>query len=127
MRILIVDDSEGIRLSVEDIVGHAGHSAVVASNGREAWELLGQGEFDLIISDNAMPERSGVELLKMVRAGARTTHIPFVLMSGDRVVSKDNPTSLEDVCAKFGATFLYKPFPLHALFSVLGVGVELCD
>jgi len=128
MRILVVDDSEDVRLLVEDVVGQSGHTAVLAENGREAWELLERGEeFSLIVSDNDMPEMTGVELLQRVRGGSRTADIPFILMSGNRVVSDNDPTLLEEICTELGAMFLPKPFSIHALFSVLGVGVELCD
>jgi len=128
MKVLIVDDNDSVRKLLRDLCLEAGHTAVLANTGQEAWELLDRGEeFELIISDNDMPEMTGVELLQRVRGGSRTADIPFILMSGNRVVSDNDPTLLEEICTELGAMFLPKPFSIHALFSVLGVGVELCD
>ena len=126
MRVLVVDDSEDVRLLVKDIVEQSGHTAVAASNGREAWELLDRGgKFSFIISDNNMPEMTGVELLQRVRADARTASIPFILMSGGRVVSDDDPTPLEDVCARYSAHVMKKPFSVFSLLAMFGVGMEM--
>ena len=126
MRILVVDDRGDNRMLVEDVVEQSGHTAVTATNGREAWELLDRGEkLDLIISDNDMPKMTGVELLRRMRADARTAGIPFILMSGNRVVSDDDQTLLEDVCARYGAMFLQKPFSVFRLMAMFGVGLEI--
>ena len=126
MRVLVVDDSEDVRLLVKDIVEQSGHTAVAASNGREAWELLDRGgKFSFIISDNNMPEMTGVELLQRLRADARTASIPFILMSGGRVVSDDDPTPLEDVCARYSAHVMKNPFSVFSLLAMFGVGMEM--
>jgi len=128
MRVLVAEDNRHVLKMIEDILMDAGHIPVLASNGQEAWELLDRGEeFNLIISDYNMPEMTGVELLQRVRENARTIDIPFVLISGRVTISDADPTLLENVCINLDATFLPKPFPLPALLSMLGVGVELCD
>ena len=124
MRILVVDDREVNRMLIKDVVEQSGHTAVLAENGREAWELLDRGGIGYIVSDKDMPEMSGVELLKLVRGDSRTAGIPFILMSGNRISSADQ-TPLEDVCAQFGATFLPKPFSIFRLIALLDVGMEL--
>ena len=110
MKILLAEDNNLLREMLGCLFQENGdHSVVLAANGREAWELLEKGErFDYIISDYNMPEMTGIELLKMVRANTRTIDVPFVLMSGDRVVSGDDPTPLGEVCTKYGAHFLDK-------------------
>jgi len=126
MRILVVDDREDSRMLIKDVVEQSGgHTAVLAENGREAWELLDRGGIGYIVSDKDMPEMSGVELLKLVRRDSRTAGIPFILMSGYRVVSDNDPTPLEDVCAQFGATFLPKPFSIFRLLALIDVGMEM--
>lgn len=120
MRILVAEDYESVREMVGGLIREVGHTPVLTCNGREAWELLNRGErFDLVLSDNDMPEVSGLELLRQVRADARTAGIPFVLMSSDSVVSPNDRTPLVDVCAKLGARFLEKPFPINKLLSLL--------
>ena len=122
MRVLVAEDSEDVRFVVESMLQHGGHTAVLASDGREAWELLNQGEiFDLIISDKDMPRMTGIEFLQRVRVDSRMADVPFILMSGERVVSDDDPTPLEEVCARHDATFMPKPFSLDGLLALLGV------
>ena len=120
MRILVVDDSEDVRLLVEDVVGQSGHTAVLAENGREAWELLERGEeFSLIVSDHDMPEMSGVELLQRMRLDGRTAGLPFILMSAG------DPVPLKEICAKHSAHFVGKPFSVFRLLAMFGVGIEM--
>ena len=52
-----------------------------ASNGNEAVELVKSRSFDVIVSDIAMPEMSGIELLRAVRA--RDLDVPVILMTGE--------------------------------------------
>lgn len=120
MRVLVVDDSEDVRHLLEDVVGQAGHTPVLAENGREAWELLDKGgKFGFIISDNDMPEMTGVELLEWVRLDGRTVDVPFILMSAG------DPVPLKKICDKHSARFLPKPFSIFALLALLDVGVEI--
>jgi len=122
MRVLVAEDNEDLRLLVELMLQSAGHTCALVGSGREAWELLNrQGEkFDLIVSDNSMPEMTGVELLRRVRADARIAGIRFVLTSGDIVISRNDPTPLEAVCTQNAALFLQKPFAFERFLTALG-------
>lgn len=123
MKILVAEDYESVREMVGDLIREVGHTPVLTCNGREAWELLDRGErFDLVLSDNDMPEMSGLELLRQIRADNRTAGVVFVLMSSDSVVSPKDWTPLEDVCANLGATFLPKPFVVEEFLAALFCG-----
>jgi len=52
-----------------------------ASNGKEAAERVKDGSFDVIVSDISMPEMTGIEFLKAVRA--HDLDVPVILMTGD--------------------------------------------
>jgi DNA-binding NtrC family response regulator len=69
-RILIVDDEPHIRTAVRRLLRQAGIQAsfAEAGDGDEAVRLASQARFDLIISDQRMPGRTGVELLAWLRA-----------------------------------------------------------
>ncbi|MEX2013839.1 MAG: response regulator [Parcubacteria group bacterium] len=120
MKVLVVEDRKAIREMLAMVFAEAGHTAVLASDGKEAWELLSKdSQFDRIISDNDMPEMGGLELLRRVRADSQTASIPFILMSGVDVVSDKDPTPLEVVCARFGFTsFIVKPFSSDAITTM---------
>ena len=67
MRILIVDDEhDTLDLVTMELTQH-GARATAASNATEALELLGKAEFDLLISDIAMPDIDGYGLIREVR------------------------------------------------------------
>ncbi len=65
--ILIVDDQRGIRLLLEEVFKQVGMKTVLASNGREALEIVQQRQPDCILLDMKMPGMNGVEVLREVR------------------------------------------------------------
>ncbi|KKT13875.1 MAG: Response regulator receiver protein [Parcubacteria group bacterium GW2011_GWC1_43_30] len=92
IKVLVVDDTESVAVSIAMILNDGRYDVVTASNGREAWELLNRGEkFDVIISDYNMPKMNGIGLLLNVRNDSRqeVVDIPFILMSGNRAVSDE--------------------------------------
>ncbi len=79
-RLLIVDGAEAMRLALEDTLRLQGYDVVAAASGEEALELLRSQHFDLVLTDQAMPGLSGIELAEA------TTRIhpdlPIVLLTG---------------------------------------------
>ena|SRR5438876_9879104 len=79
--ILVVDDEGEIRqLSAKALVLH-GYRVDAAKDGAEAWKALYAHSYDLLITDNNMPELSGVELVKKLRSAGMT--LPVILASGE--------------------------------------------
>jgi DNA-binding NarL/FixJ family response regulator len=88
--ILLVDDEPGLREAVQAYLEDSGFLVRVASNAREAWQLLEQITPDLVISDVMMPQVSGFEFLKQMRTDDRFVSLPVVFltakgMTGDRI------------------------------------------
>ena len=79
-RLLIVDDQAGIADVIQEAL--TGYNCVydVADSGEAASELLRQHKYDLIFLDIALPGRSGIEVLKDVKATSPET--PVVMMTG---------------------------------------------
>ena len=67
MRILVVDDEEIKRVSLEDDLLNAGFDTASASHGEEAIDLLTQESFDVVLTDVRMPNVDGMELLKYIK------------------------------------------------------------
>lgn len=78
-KILIADDEAEIREILREILESEGHSVVEACDGAEAKSLLETSDIELIISDMQMPNSSGIELLKWVKAN---DPLPFLLITG---------------------------------------------
>jgi two-component system chemotaxis response regulator CheY len=83
--ILVVDDAVSMRLTIINILKELGFSNFTeANNGKNAFALIeGGGKFDLILSDHNMPECTGLEFLKMVRALDAWKKTPFIMVTSE--------------------------------------------
>jgi len=80
LRVLLAeDDALGQHVAIE-MLRQAGHSVVVAGNGREAVAALEREVFDLVLMDVQMPEVDGLEATRIVREREQVTgaHIPII-------------------------------------------------
>jgi EAL domain-containing protein (putative c-di-GMP-specific phosphodiesterase class I) len=82
--ILLVDDEPAIARAYARTLSAAGFSVETATDGRAAADAARRRTFDVIVSDIAMPELNGLELLRMVRE--HDLDVPFVLMTGGPAV-----------------------------------------
>lgn len=111
-QILIVDDEKIICSVIAQRLTREGYSCVTAHNGKEAFEYFCKGNFSLVISDIRMPEKDGLELLRLVKAVR--PNMKFIIMTAYAEI---------DVAVEamhLGANdLLIKPFELElAVFSV---------
>lgn len=79
-RVLVVEDEVHALDAVVEMLRMEGYAATPALNAAQAIEALSGGEFDILLTDVVMPERSGVELAHEVEA--RHPRIGIILMSG---------------------------------------------
>ncbi len=79
--ILIVDDSITTRTLEKNILETAGFDVEVAVHGQQAWEILADRTFDLIISDVEMPRMNGLELTRQIKGSPRLNRIPIILLT----------------------------------------------
>ncbi|HET9933131.1 MAG TPA: response regulator, partial [Polyangiaceae bacterium] len=63
----MADDDALVRGALVRSLTALGYDVTAAANGLEATELLGRGQFEVIVSDIAMPEIDGIQLLKAIR------------------------------------------------------------
>lgn len=82
MRFLVVDDSSTMRRIIINTLNKLGPAEChEASNGREGVERLATTQVDLVITDWNMPEMSGVEFARAVRANEATKAIPILMVT----------------------------------------------
>ena len=81
LRVLVVDDSITTRTLEKNILETAGFDVYVAIDGVEAWSMLPQNDYDVVISDVEMPNMTGLELTARIKASAKFQHIPVVLLT----------------------------------------------
>lgn len=83
-RVLIVDDMLTMRKIVGKICKELGFTSITeACDGNEAWKQVEAGNIDLIISDWNMPNCTGLDFLKRVRADSRFKKTPFLLVTAE--------------------------------------------
>lgn len=116
-RILVVDDTESVLVSIATILDDGCYDIITASNGEEAWKILNCQQIDFIVSNYNMPKMNGIGLLLNVRNNPRTSDTPFILISGGGMNA--SLEELEEMCIKYGATFLAKPFSVNGLVALL--------
>lgn len=66
-KVLVVDDEQRMCDSLDTLLTKAGYSVQTAGDGKQALELYGKNDFDLVISDIKLPEMTGIELLQAIR------------------------------------------------------------
>lgn len=104
--VLVVDDVENNRMALKMRLALAGYEDVAeAGNGRQALEMLGAGDFDLVLLDIMMPETDGYAVLSEMKSDTKLRDIPVIMIS-----------ALDDInsvirCIELGAAdYLTKPF-----------------
>lgn len=81
IRILIADDHAVVRQGLKQIIGETSDMAVAdeATNGQEVLKKAWENDYDVILLDIAMPGRSGVDILKQLKA--KTPKVPVLMLS----------------------------------------------
>jgi two-component system, chemotaxis family, chemotaxis protein CheY len=106
MKILIADDSRVMRQIVVRTLRQAGfgdHDLIEAKNGLEAYEMTRSEKPDLVLSDWNMPEMTGIEVLRQLRAAGDSVKFGFV-------TSESTPEMKDQADAAGALFFIVKPF-----------------
>ncbi len=108
-RILVADDAEVVTTLLVSALEVKGYEVVVANNGRQAYDLGADEEFDLAVVDQLMPGLLGTEILAKWRENNVT--MPVIVLSG---VEDDE---LVVGFLEMGVDFVRKPFRLPELLA----------
>ncbi|TAN47182.1 MAG: hybrid sensor histidine kinase/response regulator [Methylococcaceae bacterium] len=79
--ILIVDDSITTRTLEQNILTAHGYRVSVATDGEEAWDMIRQKAFDLVITDVEMPNMNGFELTELIKSNDKYAAMPVVIVT----------------------------------------------
>ena len=114
-RVLIVDDERDFSDMVRDYLSMKGDFDVeVADSGFAAGYTVARFKPDLILMDIMMPDMDGFEVLRMLRAGRDTHHIPIVACTAYRDASVEKRIQEEDFDG-----FIQKPLKLDELMGLI--------
>ncbi len=110
-RILLVDDEQNVALGLAALLRARGYGVELARDGAEALERLSRDPIpDLVLLDYEMPQLDGEEVLRRLRADARTEALPVLLATASTI----DLSRLREVSG-----LLRKPYPRHLLFEMI--------
>jgi len=112
MKILVVDDFSTMRRIVRNLLKELGFANVQeAEDGVEGLnKLRGEGNFEFVVSDWNMPNMTGIELLRHIRADEKLKHLPVLMVTAE--AKRENIIE----AAQAGASgYVVKPFTAATL------------
>jgi DNA-binding response OmpR family regulator len=119
VRILAVDDSPSIRSLVGSLLAGAGYEVDVADSGEAAIQLAIADPPDVVVSDVSMGAISGVQLCRLLRADARTSHLPVILLT-----AADDPRSKFWARTAGATAYVTKKSMIESLLPAIGRVLE---
>ena len=116
LKLLLAEDNAVNQKLAVRLLERAGHTVVVAENGKQAVAAMSREAFDAVLMDVQMPEMDGLEATEVIRRGEQATggHVPIIAMTahamkGDR-----------ERCLDAGMDgYLTKPLQIEALLTLL--------
>jgi two-component system alkaline phosphatase synthesis response regulator PhoP len=111
-RILVVEDDAGIRQLNTEVLTYSGYQVDAAKDGAAAWDALQREHYDLMITDNAMPRLSGIELIEKLQTAAMA--LPVIMATGampDQKLDRYKLLQPEKI--------LLKPYTFHELLAAV--------
>ncbi|MEW5771848.1 MAG: chemotaxis response regulator CheY [Pseudomonadota bacterium] len=116
LKFLVVDDFSTMRRIVRNLLKELGYTNVdEAEDGVAALQKLNGGNFQFVVTDWNMPNMTGIELLKAIRADGGLKHLPVLMITAE--AKKENIIE----AAQNGASgYIVKPFTAATLEEKLG-------
>lgn len=113
--ILAVDDSASMRQLVSFTLRNAGYEVVDAVDGLDAWNKANAREFDLVLTDQNMPNLDGIGLTRKLRETEKFRRTPILILT------TESSDQMKQAGRAAGATgWLVKPFNPTVLIDVIG-------
>jgi two-component system chemotaxis response regulator CheY len=106
MKFLVVDDFSTMRRIVRNLLKELGYTNVdEAEDGVVAMQKLSSGGYEFVVTDWNMPNMTGIELLRAIRAAPTLSHLPVLMITAE--AKKENIIE----AAQAGASgYIVKPF-----------------
>ena len=109
-KILVVEDEAGIARILQLELEHEGYEVGIASDGKQGYDMINSGEYQLVLLDVMLPLMSGIEVLRQVRQSGNK--IPIILLTARDTVP-DKVSGFEH-----GANdYITKPFAVEELLA----------
>jgi phosphoserine phosphatase RsbU/P len=120
MNILIADDNLPSRVLLAKLLSKLGYGVTLASDGKEAWEILQKNNINFVITDWIMPEMDGPELCKKIR-GTDLGHYIYIVI----LTSKEEKSEMIEGLEAGADDFIVKPYDKDELFVKIRIGERI--
>ena len=115
MKVLVVDDMATMRHVMMNMLRYVGFEQLdEAVDGLQAFSMLKNAKYDLVITDLNMPKMSGQQLLQLIRSDQKLKDTPVIMVTCENDKQKVQQALLEKVSG-----FILKPFNLQILENQL--------
>ena len=105
-KVLVVDDEQDVRETLETVLRKLDYNPMVAAGGEEALDIIRNQKVDVVLSDLYMPGMNGIELLKRVKAAKK--NIVFLMITAHPTIE-----TAVDAIKKGAYDYLTKPFHIE--------------
>jgi two-component system, chemotaxis family, chemotaxis protein CheY len=113
--ILVVEDNAALNRVMCFTLERAGFQVTSAANGKIAWDLAQVQTIEMVVTDQQMPEMTGVELSRLMRSSSKYAETPIILLT-----AKGLELELPVLCQQLGiAASFAKPFSPSTLLSTV--------
>ncbi len=114
-RILVIDDSYSVRITLDYCLRAAGHDIILAEDGPEGLRLAAEKDVDLVLADVNMPGMNGVAVCRALKGHPDLQSLPVLLMTGS-----PSREAVGQAAAAGAGEVLRKPFVIADLVGTLG-------
>lgn len=122
MSVLVVEDDAVSRYAISKTLQQEGYEVRMAVDGREALEILADGDCRLVITDWMMPGFTGIQLCQALRAGICGGSIYVIV-----VTSLNDPRDRRLALSSGANAFIPKPWSRRQLLEQLKTGERLLE
>lgn len=117
MKLLIADDSKPARMLTVRALKKYKIEIFEASDGEEAYDILEEQDFDLVLLDNNMPKLRGVELLLRLQSESKKVNVIMISARNDK-------TTIESAKSSGAMDYIIKPFKMESLIEKINENLE---
>ena len=112
-KVLVVDDADFMRMMLEDILTHQGHTVLQARDGQECLDVLREEAVDVCVLDICMPGMDGIEVLRKIKEGQPELRV--VMLS-----ALSQESNVKQALQSGADAFVVKPFQGQCLIDRVG-------
>ncbi len=118
--VLVVDDDENNRDVLGRVLQLKGYAVVLAASGPEALEIVSSKPVDLVLLDIMMPDVSGLDVLKALRASHARDALPVIMAT-----AKDQPKDVVDALEMGANDYVTKPLDFAVVMARIEAQLSL--